>query len=283
VCRFFLFPNFDLYHFNMKNSFRLFILILGMGFFSLMPQDSVAWGLNGHRIVGEIASTHLTKKARKAVKAILGDESIAMSSNWPDFIKSDPAYKKYYNWHFINLEAGFTNDSIMRYLDADTAVDAYTKINFLIDQLKHHELSQSVKKEYLKLLIHIVGDIHQPLHVGHYSDLGGNRIRLKWFHDSSNLHQVWDERLVDFQLLSYTEFSCAINHIKKEQAEKWGKMTLQEWICDSYNIAQEIYNYAETQKGSLRYEYNYRYLSVLNEQLLKGGFHLAQILNDIFG
>lgn len=267
----------------MKNIFRSWVILFSLLICLFVPRMAGAWGLNGHRIVGEIAYHHLTKKARKAIKAILGDESMAMSSNWPDFIKSDPAYKQYYAWHYINLEAGMSNESINQYLDADTAVDAYTKLNFLTNQLKDRQLPDSLKKEYLKLLIHIVGDIHQPLHVGHYSDRGGNTIKLKWFHDSSNLHQVWDEKLVDFQKLSYTEYTNAINHIKKEQAKKWGAMSLKEWICDSYNIAQEIYSYTETQNGKLSYGYNYKYLSVLNEQLLKGGMHLAQILNEIFG
>lgn len=267
----------------MKNTLRSCTILFSLLFCLLVPRVADAWGLNGHRIVGEIADQHLTKKARKAIKAILGDESIAMSSNWPDFIKSDPAFKKYYSWHFINLDAGMSNESIIQYLDSDTAVDAYTKLNFLIDQLKNRELSDSLKKEYLKLLIHIVGDIHQPLHVGHFSDLGGNKIKLKWFHDSSNLHQVWDEKLLDFQQLSYTEYTNAINHIKKEQAKKWGAMSLKEWICDSYHVASEIYSYTETQNGKLDYSYNFKYLSVLNQQLLKGGIHLAQILNEIFG
>lgn len=256
-----------------------FLIISGL----LAPLPSGAWGLNGHRIVGEIAERHLTKKAKRAIKAILGNESVAMSSNWPDFIKSDPAYKNFYNWHFINLEAGLSRDSINNYLDSDTAVDAYTKINFLVDQLKHQDLSDSVKKVYLKFLIHIVGDLHQPLHVGHFSDLGGNKIKLKWFHDSSNLHQVWDERLLDFQQLSYNEYATAVNYPSTEQINRWGGMSLKDWICDSYFIAQDIYNYTETQHGKLGYAYNYKYLSVLNEQLLKGGIHLAELLNDIFG
>lgn len=267
----------------MKRIIWLLPIFFCFAFSVLTPKYSGAWGVNGHRIVGEIADRHLSKKAKRAIKAILGNESIAMSSNWPDFIKSDPAYKKFYNWHFINLEAGLTKDSIYQYLESDTAVDAYTKINFLVDQLKNHQLTDSVKKAYLKFLIHIVGDIHQPLHVGHYSDLGGNKIKLKWFHDSSNLHQVWDERLLDFQQLSYTEYATAINHLSKETAAQWSGMTLQDWIYDSYFIAQGIYQNTESNHGKLGYAYNYQYLDVLNEQLLKGGIHLAEILNDIFG
>jgi len=267
----------------MKKRLLLYRFLFVFALYLLNLNVAEAWGLNGHRIVGEIASRHLTRKAKKSIQKILGDESIAMCSNWPDFIKSDHRYDKYYNWHFVNLEAGMDCDSIHRFLDADTTSDAYTKLNFLIDQLKQGTLTDSLKREYLKLLIHIVGDIHQPLHVGHFSDRGGNRIKLLWFRDSSNLHQVWDERLLDFQMLSYTEYADAINYIHREESDRWSKMSLKDWICDSYLVAQNIYQHVESSNHKLGYAYNYRYLSTLNSQLLKGGYHLAQILNDIFG
>ncbi len=267
----------------MQKKFSRTCSIVAIGVIFLFSQHAHAWGVNGHRIVGEIAEQYLTKKARKAVQAILGTESIAMSSNWADFIKSDPKYNRLYNWHFVNIEEGKSCEEIKDFLAADTATDAYTKINFLVAGLRQGNLPDSLKKEYLRLLIHIVGDLHQPLHVGHYSDLGGNKIKLLWFRDSSNLHQVWDEKLINFQLLSFTEFAKAINHITREQKIKWKSMSLDDWVCDSYNIASEIYAYADASKTKFDYSYNYKYLDTLNEQLLKGGYHLAQLLNEIFG
>jgi hypothetical protein len=75
---------------------RKFIFI---SLFFYLPFQSMAWGMSGHRIVGEIADSYLTAKARLAVQQILGTESIAMASNWPDFIKSDPAYNYLSQWH----------------------------------------------------------------------------------------------------------------------------------------------------------------------------------------
>ena len=62
----------------------------------------------GHRVAGQIADSYLTPKARKAIQAILGNESIAITSNWADFIKSDPNYNYLYNWHFIDLDKAYT-------------------------------------------------------------------------------------------------------------------------------------------------------------------------------
>src|SRR5690242_16020333 len=132
------------------------------------------WGQTGHRVVGEIADIYLTNKARKAIREILGDESIAISSNWPDFIKSDTAYNYLSPWHYINVKQGLSQSEFNNVLSKDTIADAFTKLNFLITQLKDKQLPLDKSKMYLRLLIHIVGDIHQPLHVGRSEDLGGN-------------------------------------------------------------------------------------------------------------
>src|SRR5689334_18350713 len=138
-----------------------------------LPVYSFGWGVLGHRIVGQIADRYLTEKTRAAIKKILGTESIAMASNWADFIKSDSAYNYISSWHYIDLDSGLTKQQVRDYLSKDTAADIYTRINFLVTQLKNEKLAMDKKRMDLKLLVHFVGDIHQPFHVGHRNDLGG--------------------------------------------------------------------------------------------------------------
>jgi hypothetical protein len=252
-------------------------------FIFFLPFQSMAWGMLGHRIVGQIADSYLSKKAKKEVYRILGTESIAMTSNWPDLIKSDPAYNYLSSWHYMNIRSGLTQEQLQAHLDTDTATDIYTKINFLVAELKKKELEQDKKLMYLRLLIHIVGDIHQPLHLGRLEDRGGNEIKVLWFRDSVNLHQVWDDRLINHQQLSYTEYAAAINHPTKEQLTQWQKEPMGSWFFQSYQLAQKIYAEIKTPNQRLDYKYNFNYLDTLNNQLLKGGIHLAALLNEIFG
>jgi len=240
------------------------------------------WGMTGHRIVGEIADNYLTAKARTAVKEILGTESLAMASNWADFIKSDSSFNYLSPWHYINIKGGLNHDEFQKLLQADTAADAYTKLNFIVRELKNKQLATDKKLMYLRLLIHIVGDIHQPLHVGHSEDLGGNRIKVLWFSDSTNLHSVWDDRLIEFQKLSYTEYTKAINHTQKKKIITWQKQPRIEWFFESYQIAGKIYNGITQSNQKLSYRYNFDYVDVLNQQLLKAGVRLAALLNEIF-
>lgn len=247
-----------------------------------IPLQSMAWGVLGHRIVGQIADSYLTGKARRQIQAILGNESIAMASNWADFIKSDTAYNYLSNWHYINFNAGLTTTAIDSFLQKDSSVNAYTKINYLAAQLRNKNLEQAKKVMYLRLLIHLVGDVHQPMHVGRLEDLGGNRIKVMWFREPANLHSVWDEKLIDFQQLSYTEYTSAINFTTKAQRREWQSQPVSQWIIDSYQIAQQLYDGITKENQQLSYRYNFDHVETLNHQLLKGGVHLAGLLNEIF-
>lgn len=249
--------------------------------FFYLPFQTNAWGVLGHRIVGEIAESYLTPNAKKEVAKILGTESMAMASNWADFIKSDSTMAYLSPWHYVDVQGGLSHTDFLNYLKKDTATDAYTKLNFLIKELKNKNLPQDKKQMYLRLIIHIVGDIHQPLHVGHPEDEGGNKIKVTWFGTPTNLHSVWDSRLIDFQQLSYTEYTDAINHTTKAQKAILQKQPLSEWIWQTYQVAQNVYSDIKPD-DKLSYVYNYKYIEILNRQLLIGGIHLAALLNEIF-
>ena len=241
-----------------------------------------AWGTLGHRISGQIADSYLTPKARLAIKSILGNESLALASNWADFIKSDTSYKYLYDWHFVDFERPYAYPEMVEFLEHDNNVDAYTKLKFLTAELKKKNLTAKNKLLYLRMLIHIVEDIHQPLHTGHVSDKGGNDVKLKWFGKDSNLHSVWDTELINNQELSYTEYVAAINHPTLTQRSQWKKDPITKWIFESSQLADKIYK--ETKPGeNLSYNYNFKFIDTVNQQLLKGGVRLAGLLNEIFG
>ncbi|HEY6505619.1 MAG TPA: S1/P1 nuclease [Chitinophagaceae bacterium] len=259
-------------------------LLLSIVLISVSFSSMAWWGANGHRIVGEIADGYLSSKARKAIKEILGNESVAMSSNWGDFIKSDSTYDYLSPWHYINTKGGLTKDAFLTRLATDTGVNLYNKTNFVINELKNKQLDKEKKILYLRLLIHFIGDLHQPLHVGgRAEDLGGNRVKVLWFNEPTNLHSVWDDKLVEQQKLSYTEYAKAINHATKQQRQEWQKQPMQEWFYESYQVAQGIYAGITQPEQKLWYDYNFKHLDTVNQCLLKGGVRLAGILNEIFG
>jgi hypothetical protein len=263
----------------MKRLKKLFLA----GLFIYLPFNVMAWGVLGHRIVGEIADSYLTPKARQAIKEILGNESIAMASNWADLIRSDSSYSYLTPCHFLNLPDSMDKEQLKEYLEKDTATDVYTELNFLIKELKNKGLEKNKKLMYLRLLIHFVGDIHQPLHVSREEDWGGNKIKVMWFREPTNLHAVWDDKLIDFQQLSYTEYTKTINYTSVEQRKLWQSAPLYEWFYESHEIALSLYNEITENDQKLSYVYNYDHIETLNNQLLKAGVRLAGLLNGIFG
>jgi hypothetical protein len=263
----------------MKKSF--FKILLPVLLFFYIPAQTMAWGTNGHRITGQIADSYLTAKARKAIQAILGNESIAMAGNWGDFIKSDPAYNYVFNWHFVDFDENYTYNEMLAHFKTDTAANAYNKIQFLTAELKKKNLGLAKKVMYLKLLIHFVEDVHQPFHTAHASDKGGNDIKLFWFNNPTNLHTIWDSQLIDFQQLSYTEYTAAINHSTATQRAEWQKAPLTQWIYESHQLAEKAYSEVKPD-DKLSYNYNFKNIATINQQLLKGGVRLAGLLNQIF-
>lgn len=247
-----------------------------------LPFSSFAWGMLGHRVVGGIAEHYLTPRARAEIKKLLGNESVAMTGNWADFIRSDRKYGYLGPWHYINLPTGMNQSELDRYLKNDTATDLYVKINMLVKQLKSKKLSRDQQIFYLKLLIHFVGDAHQPMHTGRSGDRGGNGIKVYWFNAPTNLHRVWDEHLVEYQQLSYTEHVAAINFASPVQIKTWQQDPVNRWIWESYQVAEKLYADIKPEER-LSYSYNYRYVNTMNQQLLKAGIRLSGVLNSIFG
>ncbi len=260
---------------------KIAMLFLGM-FFMYLPLQTMAWGMLGHRVVGQIADSYLSKKARKNIELILGGESVAMASTWADFIKSDKNYNYLSSWHYIDFDKQMTYPEMQVFLKQDTAVDAYTKLNLIISQLKNKNLEQDKKQMYLRLLIHIVGDVHQPMHTAHTADKGGNDVKLFWFNKPTNMHALWDSEMIDDQQLSYTEYAGWINRSTKEQREALQHDEMSKWLYESSQISEKLYTEIKPE-AHLSYRYTFDHIAIANQQLLKGGIRLAGILNELFG
>lgn len=250
------------------------LLFLGLaGLF--LSFNAFGWGKTGHRIVGEIAQAHLDKEAAAEVAKLVGPETLAQVSNWPDFIKSEPQkWRKTFSWHYINVPKG---EKVKKLKEKNNILGA---IEELSKTLKTKKTSKEERAVALKFLVHLVGDLHQPMHVGRKSDRGGNRHDVEWFGEKTNLHALWDESLIAFQELSFSEYAKWLNHPSKEQIKKWQASTPMDWARESRAIRKTIYK--ESPKGAnLKYEYNHKFKSTLDSRLLMGGVRLAGLLNDL--
>ncbi|MFQ3214183.1 MAG: hypothetical protein ACJAT1_000120 [Marivirga sp.] len=251
--------------------FSIFLLII------FCSSHAFSWGKIGHRVVGEVASLYLTKKAAKRINKILSGQSLAEVSNWMDDIKSDDSYDYATTWHWVTIPTGMTYEATQK----NGQGDIIGTINRLVDELTQGNLSPKQEAEYLKMLIHLVGDIHQPLHVGNGEDMGGNKQEVKWFWNKSNLHRVWDSQMIDGKLYSYTELAMVVNNIKDEELKVYKNDTITDWYMEAMNLRSQVYEIPDD--GKLGYEYSYKNWDTVKNQLLKGGIRLSTILNEIYG
>lgn len=235
------------------------------------------WGKTGHRVVGEVAASYITPATEKEINLVLGHQSLAIASTWMDQIKSDSTYDYTHDWHWVTIPSGMTYEET----EKNPNGDLIQTIQTLVKDLKKGELSPKEEEKKLKMLIHLVGDIHQPLHVGTGEDMGGNDTRVEWFYEPSNLHRVWDSEMVDDTQLSYTEFAHAINHPSAQQIRNWQESNVIDWAKEAMELRDQVYDVPDDRQ--LSYEYQYKNSKLLNRQLLKGGVRLGGLLNEIYG
>ncbi|MEP3387736.1 MAG: S1/P1 nuclease [Reichenbachiella sp.] len=252
--------------------------LLSTLFLCITCATAFSWGQTGHRVVGQIAYDHLTSKAKKNIQDILGDEQLGMVGNYMDFIRSDSTNDFMSPWHYCTIPDGKTYEEAGVPEEGD-AIQAITRI---MAELKTKQFSYDTELENLKYLVHLVADIHQPLHVGNGKDLGGNTVKVDYMWDKSfNLHRVWDAGIIDNQKLSYTEYCNWIDHATDDQISQWQSEGIMVWVDEAMGYRKNVYDFPED--GKLRYEYDYKNLSIVNERLLKAGIRLAGILNEIYG
>ena len=132
------------------------------------------WSKTGHRVVGEVAEQHLSKKAKRAIADLLDGKSLAAVANFGDEKKADRAYSKFSAWHYVNIPF----DKTYAEIEPNEYGDLVQGINTCIEIIKDETSTREDKAFYLKFLVHLIGDLHQPMHVGRAEDKGGNDIQL---------------------------------------------------------------------------------------------------------
>jgi hypothetical protein len=248
-------------------------------FLFLIPFVGFGWGQTGHRVVAQIANWHLSQNTKKEIERVLGSETMAVASNWMDEIKSDKVtYGDYDTWHYLTVVEGEGYQASIQ----EPSGDAYGKTKMLIDLLKKGGLEAEEEKRYLKMLIHLVGDLHQPLHVGKGDDKGGNEVNVNFFNSSTNLHTVWDSKIIDHKQYSFTELSHYLNQrVNERMITEVQSAPMEDWLEEAVGLRKVIYDLPDHNR--LSYEYVYYAYPHIENQLLKGGLRLAGILNEIYG
>ena len=264
-------------------------LISLLSIFMLLERIPVhAWGPVGHDVVAAIAEQHLTRRARKEITKLLDGRSIVYYSSWMDNLRNSPYWDSSYSatktWHYANVDKGHTYQT----MEKEDKGDVVKALEQLTDAMDNHyaELTDSMKVDYLKMIVHMVGDLHCPMHAGRRTDRGGNGVQVKWFGSRTNIHSVWDSKLVESaHRWSYSEWVEHLDRTDRKFRKSVMSGSYETWFNDTVAHAADIYEYIDDlnqETPNLSYQYIYDYTPLVEQQLLLGGYRLAYVLNTIF-
>ena len=252
---------------------------------------AAAWGPIGHRVAADLAERNIDGRTRAEIRQIIGDESLAESSTWPDEQRSNPAefwQETASPWHYVTLPDGRTIDM----LEHPSEGDAATALEMFSATLRDPAASQKQKALALRFVVHLVADLHMPLHVGNGTDRGGNDFIVNWFDQQTNLHWVWDEGMILRQQLSYSEYADRLaRRTTPAETIGWWDARPATWMQESADLRMRIYPRTNPEYGMgtpespamLKYQYNYDWTPTMEQRLQQAGVRTAAYLDWVFG
>ncbi|KAL9243579.1 hypothetical protein vseg_017450 [Gypsophila vaccaria] len=267
----------------------------------------LCWGDAGHYATCKIAEKYVTEATRNAVKELLpvsANGELAAVCSWPDL----PEIRKGYPWS-KELHFADTPDFICTYdYRRDCRNAANQENRCVVAAIYNYTLqlesgyghygpdSKYNLTEALMFVSHFMGDLHQPLHLGFLGDLGGNRVLVHWFNQTTNLHRVWDDAIIDKALERYygSNLTEMIETITKNMTDDWltginASKACRYTHCTNQYAAESIslaceYAYKNATNGAqLTDDYFHSRLPIIEKRLAQGGMRLAKLLDQIFG
>ncbi|MDR2907835.1 MAG: S1/P1 nuclease [Bacteroidales bacterium] len=239
------------------------------------------WGYKGHYIVAEIAERNLTPKAKAEVDRLLNGKKMVFYADWLDNVRNDKEGRYDYTrtWHYANVDSGKTFEEMPVVETGNVLSGSEMAVKILTSATE----SDSLKTLYLKYLVHLVGDLHCPMHAGRLSDRGGNSYHIKWFNSETNIHSLWDSKFLESaRFWSYSEWATNLMAgLTPEQIADKQQGAFQDWFLETVDLAAFLYEITP-QGENLSYAYIHNYGYILEQQFTLGGLRLAQVLNTIF-
>lgn len=282
------------------------------------PEAAWAWGETGHRAIGALAARHLDRDAAREVIALLpgavdrpprrlqdvrraAELPLADASTWPDEARNIDGWSGLTPLHYVTVLPGTSYGAATSPRgDAMVAIAAYQQI------LGDRSQSEARRRLALRMLVHVIGDVHQPLHTGRGCDRGGNQVAVSWFGEETNLHRVWDEHVVDDLRFAYTELA---DRLDADPVAVDTNVDPSGWIEENQPLLDALYRAAPPEGAvacddglvtfggcspsdcaveagavvTLRYAYRARARIVVRARMRDAGRRLAALLNWTIG
>ena len=262
---------------------RLFSVAVVVVLLCCYSMPAFAWGPAGHKIVAMIAEQKIRPQTRTRIKQILGNnvtlESVAI---YADAVRD--RFPHTYNNHFVDIPKD--NNAYDPSHDCPVDPEKGDCVLAALERFRAEAVNPNEtigrRRFALKFIVHLIGDMHQPLHCSDNNDRGGNDVLVKWFGADSNLHKVWDSKIIENAELSNEDFvETLLLDVTPQEINDYKKGNLLRWALEAHTIARtNAYNLpANNELGDDYYDQNW---AVVDRQLLRGGLRLARVLDWMF-
>lgn len=237
--------------------------------------STFGWGRTGHQIIVDLAQTIAKTSTLDSINKYLANETWHAASTWMDELRGQSQYDYMRKWHYINIEKGETYSPNIE--NGDNVVH---QLQVAINNLKNRRTLTSEQITLnLKVLFHLMGDLHNPLHVGYGSDRGGNDVKVVFNEKSYSLHRIWDTEIIETNPNTRNDLLQKLNTTKKRKLKRIAKGNAQAWFLDSRAALPTVYSF---QSDSLNTAYFESGHPVAQNLLFLSGVRLGVTLNDIF-
>jgi len=260
--------------------FRTLALVLPLAAVAL---PAGAWGPIGHRVSADLAARNISGHTRAQVELILGRRTLAEVSTMPDEQRQnpDPFWQSAGPYHYITLPRGRT----IAQIEHPPQGDALTALETFAATLRDPSAAPLDKERALAFIVHLVADVHLPVHVGDEVHSGGGGVEVSWFGEPQNLHWVWDEGLVNQPKLSSSEYAERLStRAAPAEVLAWWQPDPRIWMQESADLRARVYAEADTAAGPLQlsYQYVYDWTPVMERRLQQSGYRAAAYLDWVF-
>lgn len=245
---------------------------------SLCAFAAFGWGQKGHDATAYIAEQHISQTTADSIAALFDGKSMVYWANWLDNASHTPDYAYAKTWHYKNIADGVAYEDAYINPAGDVVTAARGQIAILTDP----EAPREDKVLALKILVHVLGDMHQPMHMARPDDRGGNNVKLEFFGREANLHGIWDGSIMNSgHSWSYTEWQQQLDRLNPEAEAQTAAGNIDDWAKETYVIATSVYEYFP-EGCKVSYNEVAKWTPVIEVQILRGGLRLARVLNAIF-
>jgi hypothetical protein len=237
-----------------------------------------SWSGPGHEVAGAIAERHLGPRARTRVRELLEQEPLATASTWADRMRSDPAHfwqEEAGPYHYVTVPKGLSYADV----GAPTKGDALSALNMFARELRDPNTAPERQRLALRFSLHIVQDLHQPMHVGNGKDLGGNRTVVSVNGERSNLHRVWDSDILHSAGRNHRLWLDYFTDRGLSRAPLSADADPQLWIAESAALRDTLYPAPKV----INPTYLEYHLPQAERRLALSGVRSAAWLNAVFG